>query len=230
MYLIQESFQSQKTPFEDEVEILVNTQYDSFQKHMRKATALSHKVENQKSAGADQKDYREDAIKLQQLLNNDVYPIIATLRALQQKYEDAATQSRNHFNENQDLWTTTSEMETTNKRIQSERQRFDSTKALSAQSIGVYRHQNNIMWLNVVLFVLLVAGAAYMYYYVYSMNSTEHSLMNLPDNPKELFDNDYVGIDDILPQEKPLDDEHAEEHEEDYEEEEEEEDESQEDK
>ena len=76
------------------------------------------------------------------------------------------------------------------------------------------------MWLNVVLFVLLVAGAAYMYYYAYSMNSTEHSLMNLPDNPKELFDNDYVGIDDILPQEEPLEDENAKEHAEDYEEEE----------
>ena len=90
MYMVQESFQSQKTPFEDEVEILVNTQRDLFQKHMRKAAALSQKVEYLKSTGRDQNAYRADAIKLQQLLNNEVYPIIATLRALQQKYEEAA--------------------------------------------------------------------------------------------------------------------------------------------
>lgn len=202
MYSAYEGFQAQRaTDFDDNVETLLQSTQQKFDKHMRKVTALSYEVETSRSSG----NIDEDKVKaLHDELNNNVYPIIASLQALQQKYETKTNASRSHFNENNTLWSTTSEMEDTNTRIQDERQKFESVKALSTQSLELYRHQNNVMWMNIGLFVLLVAGAAYLYYYVHSMSGDSHSLTNLPANPKELMDNNYVTHKDLLPQEKPI--------------------------
>ena len=203
MYSAYEGFQAQRaTDFDDNVETLLQSTQQEFDKHMRKVTALSYEVETSRSSG----NVDEGKVKaLQNELNNNVYPIIASLQALQQKYETQTNVSRNHFNENSTLWSTTSEMEDTTQRIEDERQKFESVKALSTQSLELYRHQNNVMWMNIGLFLLLVAGVAYMYYYVHSMNGDSHSLTNLPANPKELLDNNYVTHKDLLPQEKPID-------------------------
>lgn len=204
-----ERFQSQKaTQLEDNVESLLQSQQHKFDGFVRQATALSHEVENLKSKVTDketqQPELGQKTIQLQKLLHEEIYPIIANLRALQQNYDEEAAKSRSNFDENHDLWTTTATMEDTNKRIDNQRQRFDSIKALSAQSLRLYHHQNIVLWCHVVLFVLLVAAAMYLYYYVYSISDGECSLSNLPDNPKELFNNDLVDFEKLLPIEEPI--------------------------
>ena len=203
MYSAQhEGFEAQRaTEFDDNLETLLQSTKQDFDTHMRVVTRLSYEVEQSRSSGMVDLD---KVTALQQELNDHVYPIIASLTALQRKYEQHATTSRDSFNQNNDLWATTTEMEKTTAHIQQERQRFESVKALADQSLELYRHQNNVMWLNIVLFVLLVAGAAYLYYYVHCMSGEEHSLTNLPDNPRELLDNDYIEHTDLVPVEKPV--------------------------
>ena len=202
MHSVYEGFQAQRaTEFDDNVETLLQTTQQKFDKHMRKVTALSYEVEQSRSSGGVPSEEKVQLLQVE--LHDHVYPIIASLQALQQKYETQTNVSRDKFNQNNDLWKTTTEMEDTNVRIQKEKQKLESVKALSTQSLELYRHQNNVMWINVGLFVLLVAGVAYLYYYVHSMSAGNHSLTNLPENPKELLDNDYVGYKDILPKEEP---------------------------
>lgn len=201
MHSVYEGFQAQRaTEFDDNVETLLQTTQQKFDKHMRKVTALSYEVEQSRSSGGVPSEEKVQLLQVE--LHDHVYPIIASLQALQQKYETQTDVSRDKFNQNNDLWKTTTEMEDTNVRIQKEKQKLESVKALSTQSLELYRHQNNVMWINVGLFVLLVAGVAYLYYYVHSMSAGNHSLTNLPENPKELLDNDYVGYKDILPKEE----------------------------
>lgn len=203
MHSVYEGFQAQRaTEFDDNVETLLQTTQQKFDKHMRKVTALSYEVEQSRSSGGVPSEEKVQLLQVE--LHDHVYPIIASLQALQHKYETQTDVSRDKFNQNNDLWKTTTEMEDTNVRIQKEKQKLESVKALSTQSLELYRHQNNVMWINVGLFVLLVAGVAYLYYYVHSMSAGNHSLTNLPENPKELLDNDYVGYKDILPKEEPL--------------------------
>lgn len=202
MHSVYEGFQAQRaTEFDDNVETMLQTSQQKFDKHMRKVTALSYEVEQSRSSGGVPSEEKVQLLQVE--LHDHVYPIIASLQALQQKYETQTDVSRDKFNQNNDLWKTTTEMEDTNVRIQKEKQKLESVKALSTQSLELYRHQNNVMWINVGLFVLLVAGVAYLYYYVHSMSAGNHSLTNLPENPKELLDNDYVGYKDILPKEEP---------------------------
>ena len=204
MHSVYEGFKAHRaTEFDDNVETLLQTEQQKFDRHMRKVTALSYEVEQSRTNGGVPS---EDKVKeLQAELDDHVYPIIVSLQALQQKYETQTNVSRDKFNQNDELWKTTTEMEDTQAHIQEEKQKLESVKALSTQSLELYRHQNNVMWLNIGLFVLLVAGAAYLYYYVHSMSTGEHSLTHLPENPKELLDNDYVKYNDILPTEEPND-------------------------
>lgn len=203
MFSVYESFQSQTgTELEDNVETLLQSKQHAFDEYVRQATTLSHVVESKRTKGEANSP---ETTALKNLLQENIYPIIADLRGLQQKYDEEAIKSRNNFNENQDLWTTTTAMEDTSKHINVQQQRFDSIKALSTQSLSFYHHQNNVLWCHVALFVLLLAVGAYLYYYVYSMSDGEYSLANLPDNPKELLDNDYVELETLLPSEKPID-------------------------
>jgi len=196
-----EASQPTTTEFDDNVSSLLQARQQEFDKHMRTVTKLSYEVEESQATG---KVDEQKVELLQNELNNHVYPIIASLRALQGKYEEQTDISRDNFNENDRLWSTTTKMHDTNEHIQKEQQQFNSVKALSVQTLDLYRHQNNVMWMNVVILVLLVVGVAYMYYYVHSMSGDNHSLVNLPSNPKEVLDNNYVKYKDVLPDERPI--------------------------
>jgi hypothetical protein len=202
VYHKNEAMQPATTEFDDNVSSLLQSKQQEFDRHMRTVTELSYEVEQSQATG------NVDGQKVEQLqnqLNNHVYPIIASLRALQRKYEEQTDISRDSFNENDQLWTTNTKMQDTHAHIQQEQQKFDSVKALSVQTLELYRHQTNVMWTNVILLVLLAVGVAYMYYYVNSMSGDAHSLVNLPSNPKEVLDNNSIKYKDLLPDERPVD-------------------------
>jgi hypothetical protein len=201
VYNKNEATQPATTEFDDNVSSLLQSKQQEFDRHMRTVTELSYEVEQSQATGNVDEQKVE---QLQNQLNNHVYPIIASLRALQRKYEEQTDISRDSFNENDQLWTTNTKMQDTNAHIQQEQQKFDSVKALSVQTLELYRHQSNVMWTNVIILVLLAIGVAYMYYYVNSMSGDAHSLVNLPSNPKEVLDNNSIKYKDLLPDERPV--------------------------
>lgn len=200
MYSVHEGFQTQRsTQFDDNLETQLQVTHNQFQGHMRTVTKLTREIEESKLNNSGTSD--TDKVKtLQRLLQDEVYPIIASLHALKKKYEHQADSSRDNFNENDTLWKTTNEMGILHTEIQEQQQKLDSTQALATQSLEMYRHQKNLLWVNAVGLLLLVLAAGYMYYYTHTMSSEERSITNPPDDLTQTFDNKSLRYHDYIPE------------------------------
>lgn len=211
--MVYEGFQT--TPsnlFDDNISTFLSSKSQEFSSHMRDVARLSGALEGKKNRG---ENYSQEVSALQETLNKNVYPIIATLTALKGKYNTHAQVSRDNFNENNVLWSSTDEMQTTNQKIDEEQQKFNSLQQLSKQSLEQYRYQNNIMWMNIAFLVFLLGAVGYMYYWLNSMHSTSKSLTNMPNNVEDIVDNRFMHDDehDDEHDDTPLhDDDHHDEH------------------
>ena len=192
--MVYEGFQSTSANhIDDNLETLLMSKQQEFNSRMRIVNQLSYELETKKNQG---NDYTAETTALQEELNQNVYPIISTLTALQHKYDAHAQLSRDNFNEDNILWSTTDEIQTTNQKIEEQQQKFNSLQQLSKQSLEQYRYQNNIMWMNILFLILLLGAVGYMYYWLNSMNSGSTSFINMPEHPEDILDNDLMHDDE----------------------------------
>ena len=188
------------TEFDTNLSTQLTSLSSSFNMQMRQANLQLNKVLTTSQTDAS---YDQEVYQLNTQLKNKVYPLLAQVKNLQQHYESQSAASQSNFMQNKLLWESTNVSADIDQRIALEQQKFDSVTHLATQSHQLYLRQYYVMCMYIVLFVLLLLGFGFMYYWMHTTSPAhEHSLYNLPHTKKGIIDNkafthtDVFGEDD----------------------------------
>ena len=184
-----------QTKYDTQLGELANRLYNQFINKLRVAQDLQSRLLNNA-------DNDEDTARSTQLFKESqqsLQSLIAQTHRLADSYSNKSQESQSGFLENNDLWTSTTNMNQINDKISERQEDFDSIKMLAKQTHEQYLRSNIVKWINIALLVFLVIGFAFVYYYAaYVVASPSlRSLSNPPDDLKEVIDNDFVNHDDL---------------------------------
>lgn len=165
----------------------VDTAMESFYTKMNEVNVLMNQYQNANAAN-------KDAVKQRLMAKwNEAAQVIQSLRELRDKLNDQGNEAAYNHLQNDTLWQNNASMANSDDYITNRQMRLDSARQLATQSIEQWRRQSKVKWIYVVLFLVLLSAAIYMYTYVssgevglqHAPSSTRSSSGNMGDRMKQ---------------------------------------------
>ena len=149
----------------------VDTAMESFYTKMNEVNVLMNQYQNANSANKEELKQRLMAKW------NEAAQVIQSLREMRDKLNDQGNEAAYNHQQNDTLWQNNASMANSDDYMANRQMRLDSARQLATQSIEQWRRQSKVKWIYVVLFLVLLSAAIYMYTYV---SSGEVGLQNAP--------------------------------------------------
>ena len=149
----------------------VDTAMESFYTKMNEVNVLMNQYQNANSANKEELKQRLMAKW------NEAAQVIQSLREMRDKLNDQGNEAAYNHQQNDTLWQNNASMVNSDDYMANRQMRLDSARQLATQSIEQWRRQSKVKWIYVVLFLVLLSAAIYMYTYV---SSGEVGLQNAP--------------------------------------------------